>query len=63
MAFAAYALTSATVLLVVLVVWQVVAARTGADQADRRAARRSALTFGACAVAAGVAAVLTRTLA
>jgi len=63
MAFAAYALTSATVLLVVLVAWQAVAARSGADEGDRRAARRSAVTFGACAVVVGVAAVLTRLLA
>lgn len=60
MAFVAYALTSATVLLAVFAVWQLGAARTGTDEDDRRAARRSATGLGACAVVCGVAAVLTR---
>ncbi len=63
MDLAAYALTSATVLLAVFLVWQAVAARSGADEADRRAARRSATTFCALAVVCGAGAVLTRLLA
>ena len=63
MAFASYALTSATVFALVFVLWQGLVSRWEADPGDRRAARRAAGLAGAVAVVTAVAAVVTRLLA
>lgn len=62
MDLAAYALTSAMVFLLVFAAWQAVAARSGTDPAERRAARRSATTFTVGAVMCGAAAGVLRLL-
>jgi hypothetical protein len=63
MALASYALTSATVFLLVVVLWQALVARYETDPAEKQAPRRTAGLFLVGAVVTGVAAVVTRLLA
>lgn len=62
MALASYALTSATVFLLVFVLWQVLVGRAETDPDERRAAFRAARLFAAGAAVTAVAAILTRLL-
>lgn len=59
----AYALASLTVFLLVVALWQGLAARAETDPVDRRAARRTSAGFALAAVGTGLAALVVRLLA
>ncbi len=62
MAFASYALMSACLFVLVLLVWQVTTSRWAPDPLDRLAARRAAGTAAAVAGVLAAASVVTRLL-